>query len=144
MYRFEESAVAILPEVVAGNRTGEADPIYTLDLDEAAGIIRAVVHGFWTLAEADAYIADLSLLVARVRARSPRVKVLIDRRFAPIQSTEVAERLGAANSLFQPGDSFAFVVDSYLAKAQLRRLFVLDYSKAFMSLDAAETWLGAV
>ena len=138
------SALARALPPVEQYRPGEPTPFYSLRLDEDLGVVRAVTCGLWTSAEADEYIDNLARFVSDSRDRYGRAKVLVDRRRSPVQTSEVADRFGEANrTLYRPDDRLAIVVDSYLLKGQVRRRFVHEGAKAFLSYDAAETWLKA-
>lgn len=115
---------------------------YHICYQQGSGIIRAVVSGFWSSVQTDAYFATLAIYIEACRKRHEVVKVLVDRRGSPVQSREVALRMRRANEdLFDVTDGLAIVVDSKLLKMQLDRLFAHEGSKAFLSYDAALSWL---
>lgn len=121
-----------------------ATPFFTLKLDASVAIIRATTIGFWSVETVVAYITQLERFVVDSQNRFGRAKVLVDRRQTPIQAPDVADRLGKLNgTLYRSDDRLALVVDSNLAKGQMRRRFVHEGSKAFLSYEAAETWLNA-
>lgn len=108
------------------------------------GLIRGEARGCWSLAETGRYIADLNDLIVASRTAIGKVRVLLDRRAVSVQTPEVAARLADANrAIFRGDDRIALVVDSSLMKASLRQRMPHAGTKAFLSIDAAETWLRA-
>lgn len=120
------------------------DGIIAIGIDRSLGAIRLTGSGFWSVGQIDAYFVDLRRLIARLRADTGRVLVLADMRGVPPQSPEVAERLyGQNEELYREGDRSAIILDTSLAKMQMRRLLDERYHGFFLSVDAAETWLRA-
>ncbi len=120
-----------------------ADTGFDLRIDETARIIRTSAHGFWTLAQTEDYLAELAEIVDESRARFGRSRVLADWRGSPIQSEAVGARLAVAATFFAEHDRVAVVVESSLAKGQMRRRLTHPGSQAFLSYTAAELWLTA-
>ncbi len=120
------------------------DAPFDLWIDDGARIVRTAGRGFWTMAQAEAYAFELGEVMDQCRLRFGHSRVLSDRRGTPVQAHAVADRLGLANAtLFTERDRLAVVVDSSLAKSQLRRRFAHSGSQAFLSYAAAELWLTA-
>jgi hypothetical protein len=116
-------------------------PPFELVYDPTAGIVRTMVRGFWSLDDADAYFRRLGILIHTARREFGHARVLVDRRGCPVQSAEVAQRMSRANRDLFPTDRLAIVVDSNLVRMQMRRLFSHQGSQAFLSYEAAMTWL---
>ena len=112
----------------------EADP---------SGILLVETAGFWTVPEADAYIATLRRHVGESRRMRGYSLVLVDGRQSEIQTTEVMTRVGDIESvLVETGrDRAAYIVTNSLAKLQAQRLASTDRLKVFLSPSAARTWL---
>lgn len=112
--------------------------------DEAQRIIRIDCHGVWTPAQVDACFDELKTLIEEMRARLNRVRVFVDRRQAVPQPEATIERLkGHTERDYLPTDRIAVVVDSSLAKMQLRDQLDPQTHKLFLSGNAAATWLTA-
>lgn len=135
----------VLPSVpIVVRRAGEAGDLFQIAFDRSAGLIRAFAAGAWTLDETRQYLAGLDAFVKGSRAFLGKARVLLDRREVSVQSTDVAALLASANGkIFQPDDRIAIVVTTSMAKANLRQRMPHPGSKAFLSIDAAETWLQA-
>jgi hypothetical protein len=129
---------------VSVRRPGEARDIIHIAFDPAASLVRAYAAGCWSIDETERYLSALTRFVEGSRAQSGKARVLLDRRDVSVQSPEVAALLATANGrIFQPEDKIALVVDTSLAKVSLRKRMPHPGTKAFLSIDAAETWLRA-
>jgi hypothetical protein len=110
----------------------------------ASGIIRVVGRGFWTEDYVDAHFVELGRLVERVRAIGGDILALVDLSEAPVQSPGVVARITAQTGrIYRPADRIAIVVRSSLVKMQIKRAVALPNLEAFLSLNAALTWLTA-
>lgn len=117
---------------------------FAIRYDPESNIIYSKVQGFWSVANAAAYVKAMKREMAERRTQNEIINVLVDRRETPVLSAEVADLLQKANrEIYISTDRLAIVVDSSLLKMQLRRLFSHEGSKAFLSIDAALTWLQA-
>jgi hypothetical protein len=142
MIMMAEGDRSLLPPA-AFQAAGEESPRYVINFDQN-GVIRAHTRGGWSLEEVDRYFAHLGAFVAEARKISGRAKLLIDRRETPLQPPAIDARFGRANAeLYREGDRLALVVGSSLIKVQMRGHFTHPGSKAFLSCEAAETWLSA-
>jgi hypothetical protein len=136
--------VAAFPVPAQLRRSGETLALYKFRWDDRAELIRGEARGCWSPDETDSYLADLRNFVVASRSLIGKVRVLLDRRDVTVQSPEVAERLANANrAIFMGEDRIALVVDSSLMKVSLRKRMPHAGTKAFLSIDAAETWLRA-
>lgn len=125
-------------------RPGEPQEIFRIGFDPAANLIRAYAGGCWSVDETHRYIGALTRFVHGHRSRSGVARVLLDRRDILTQSPEVADLLARANgAIFRDSDKIALVVSSSIAKSSLRQRMPHPGSKAFLSIEAAEVWLGA-
>jgi hypothetical protein len=132
------------PDAVAVRRSGEDRDIIRISFDPTAKIIRACASGCWSLDETKLYLAGLETFLRSSRGRLGKARVLLDRRDVSAQAPEVAAMLASANGrIFEREDKIAMVVSSSLAKVDLRQRMPHPGSKAFLSADAAETWLRA-
>lgn len=112
--------------------------------DDKRRMIRIDCHGVWTPAQVDACFEELKTLVEEMRTRLNRVRVFVDRRQAVPQPDATVERLKIHTKRgYQPEDRIAVVVDSSLAKMQLRDQLDPQTHKLFLSENAASTWLTA-
>lgn len=117
--------------------------MFTFELDQKTGVLRSHLTGFWSLAYACKYVAELLALAPVARSRFRHLKVLIDARDLPVQPAEVsAVMVGLdAKLLREPDDRFACVVASSLLKIQAQRTLTMDAGRVFISETAALTWL---
>jgi hypothetical protein len=125
-------------------RAGEAEDLFHIAFDPIFDLIRGHARGCWSVRETAAYLDGLAAFVTDSRQRLGRARVLLDRRDVSAQSAEVAQLLAEGNrTIFAPSDKIALVVDSSLNKMSLRRRMPHPGTKAFLSIDAAATWLAA-
>lgn len=119
-------------------------PLYVLSIDDSTETIRVVVRGYWSVAETDRYFAQLRAVVIDARRRFGRIKVLLDLRDGMVQSPETVQRIAEMNAaVYQDDDRIAAIVKSSLIKMQMRRIMTAGTREAFISHNAAETWLQA-
>lgn len=116
--------------------------MYTFEL-QPSGLLHVETNGFWSVADADAYVAELRERTAAMRRSQGCALVLVDGRESAVQSAEVMARVAAIQSILivAPGDRAAYVVKSSLAKMQAQRLSTTEQLKVFLSPDAARTWV---
>jgi hypothetical protein len=125
-------------------RPGEHWDVFRISFDRSSGLVRAYAAGTWTIDETRHYLASLKAFVTDSRLSLGKARVLLDRREVSAQSPDVAALLAAANGeIFAADDRIAIVVTTSMAKLGLRQRLPHPGSKAFLSIDAAETWLQA-
>ena len=119
-------------------------PLLSFRYDLVAKIIRITGVGMWTVDYIDVHFAELALLIERVRAQHGEVLALVDLSRAPVQPAEVAARIhDATKRLYRANDRVALIVQSFLLKAQMKRVTWEENTAIFVSPHAAETWLCA-
>lgn len=116
--------------------------MYSLEYDEDHGLIRCAVSRHFSVEDVERQAVLAAQALDRCRARHGDLKILsiID---SAIQDGEVmvaAQRTRAA-ILTGPYDRMAFVFRSSLAKQQMGGFFESTKEKAFVSENAAITWL---
>jgi hypothetical protein len=127
-------------QILATESQGEL----TIDIDQAAGLVRVTGRGFWSPLHADHHFSRLDGVLRGIRMAGLRVRVLVDLREAAVQPAETIERISrATQEVYQPGDRVAIVVGSSLAKMQMRRIVRAANHDFFVSPSAAEMWLHA-
>jgi len=116
--------------------------MYTQTYDRTAGIIRITVDGFWDVAMAERFAADLRKSLAEAKASGRPVLVLSDARNFAVQSPDVAaafariqEEQGAMR------DRMAMVVSSMLGRLQGERAVAGSTTRFFATPEEAEAWL---
>jgi hypothetical protein len=118
--------------------------VFTVDYDEATGLISCSCGGFLTVADVRAYQAASLAAIERARAAFGHVKMVIASPDAMVQSAEVMKEVGQSMwPMTDPRDRMAVIVASSLAKIQASRTFTDDRIQAFLSESAALTWLMA-
>jgi hypothetical protein len=117
---------------------------YTFDFDDPTQSLRVASNGTWTLEQAKRYEQAFRSYLAIARERFGCARVLVDGRAAVTDDAAVSRLLGSLGTLFnQPGDRLAIVTPSSLRKQQATREGLPDNIMAFISPDAAATWLFA-
>ena len=119
-----------------------ADPVLTVGHDKASGIIRVVGTGLWTVAYIEEHFIAVGALMDRVRKHGAGVMVLVDLSGAPVQTADVARHISiGTDRIFRSPDRLALLVQSPLAKLQLKRVVTRANTAIFVSRHAAEAWL---
>jgi hypothetical protein len=117
-------------------------PLFSINYDRPAEIIRSRIWGFWSPEESDRYFNSLMPIMADQRRSAGRAKVLADRRGGIPQSAEtLARTVSWYDRAYRPGDMSAVVVDTSLLRLQLRRVYPADRANLFLSYEEAESWL---
>ena len=113
--------------------------------EEDRNVIKVTTVGFWDIATARAYLAEMKRRVAEMRQRRGYALVLVDGRESTVQSKEVMDEFTDLESMLiaREGDRAAYVVADSLAKMQGQRLATSDRLKVFLSPTAALTWVTA-
>lgn len=106
--------------------------------------IRVTGNGFWTATYIDDHFDKLDSAVTDVRRRHGHARVIVDLRKAPVQATDVAERIRIrTQQIYATADRVAVVAETNLLTMQMRRATRSDNIRSFISIDAAQAWLSA-
>ena len=117
--------------------------MFTVDYEEAAGIVRYTSGGFLSLDEVRSYGLAVQDALARSRRRFGSVRMLVLSVDSVIQSAEVMEAVREDTAwMSDPDDRMAIVISSSLARMQAARTFGTDRQRAFATEAEARTWLG--
>jgi hypothetical protein len=117
---------------------------YTFKFDESTRSLRITSSGTWTLAQAERYEQAFRRHVSMARERFGCARVLVDGRAAATDDVAVSRLLGSLGGVFdQPGDRFAVITSSSVRKQQAAHEGLPDTVMAFISPNAAATWLFA-
>jgi hypothetical protein len=118
--------------------------MYSFTIDDEAKAVRIVSEGAWASVDAELYLVDFERHFGEARRRFGDVRVLVDARKAEPHAPFMAKRLAVLGALFDgPGDRLAVVINTSLKKQQVGREGLPTFGMAFLSIDAAETWLFA-
>ncbi|RYY62175.1 MAG: hypothetical protein EOO24_58620 [Comamonadaceae bacterium] len=91
---------------------------------------------------AEAYVTDITRVVGEWRRLRPHLRVIVDRSTAPIYAAGVPELLlKSYHTILRAGDRIAMVVESSLAKGQVRKVAGREETQSFLSISAARTWV---
>ncbi|HEX7782779.1 MAG TPA: hypothetical protein VF509_08225 [Sphingobium sp.] len=128
----------------ASGKAAEESDAFVVKLNPATGVIQVVGSGFWTPQDVDRHFGKLGDVVRSVRQSGRQIRVLVNLSGVPPQSLETVERIGVASArIYAKEDRIAIIVDSSLAKMQMRRVVREAQHQIFLSPNAAMTWLGA-
>lgn len=118
--------------------------MFELTLDPVAKILRLETTGYLTVDDVQDYRRRLARMVDESRRRFGHVRILVDSTDGRVQSAAVIDAFGAVPSVVTgSGDRMAVAVGSTLALLQVRRALKSEQEHAFLSMDAALTWLTA-
>jgi hypothetical protein len=135
---------AVLKDAVRSPTGEDAASKLFLIRPDATGIVHVVGSGFWTPHDIDRHFSELDAVVRSIRQCGRKVRVAVDLRRTPAQLPETIARIGAgAERIYAEGDRVAIIVDSSLAKLQMRRVVSDAQHEMFQSPNAAMTWLCA-
>lgn len=113
-----------------------------LRVHPVTGRIDVVGRGFWTEAAVEQHFRDLARAADRLHAAGIAARVLVDLRAASVQTTQSAQRIGAATRrIWGPQDRIAVVVQSTLASLQISRVVDEGNHRLFGAIGEAEAWL---
>jgi hypothetical protein len=116
--------------------------MYRIDYDRQAGIVRVSVEGFWDVATAERFGADLRRPMNEAKTSGRPVLVLSDARKFVVQPPEVAAIFARIEEEQGPlRDRLAMVVTSILAKMQGERAVAGSTARFFATPEEAEAWL---
>lgn len=122
--------------------TATAAGWFKMTRDDSVHIMRVYANGFWTPKTVENYYEALRLQIASDRIAHRPVKILVDKRGAPVHPQETIEALQKSfTSFYHAGDRVAAVVDTNLTKMQFRRIYSQEITRPFLSMLAAEAWL---
>lgn len=116
--------------------------MYTFDTESSERVLRCTSSGIWSVAEADRYLAELSIRTIEARKRGP-LRLLIDAREHPLQPAPVVQRMhNLERVLIQTlSDRVAFLMASCLYKMYAHKFIDHPQISTFISPSAALTWL---
>ena len=121
-------------------RLGEKADIYRVWTD--GPVLRIDAKGVWDIEAAEAYVRDITRIIAELRLANPLLRAIVDRSNTPIFGAGVPEILMQTyDHILRSGDRIAMVVDSSLAKGQIRRIADREETQTFLSISAARTWV---
>jgi hypothetical protein len=112
--------------------------------DENLQLICLTTIGLCTAEQIDEWAIAFVAMVAEMRASVGRVRVLVDRRRSRTASAAMVEqvRIHCADAI-RPEDRVAVLVESSLAKVNVKRVLDEQTHMVFVSENAAMTWLTA-
>jgi hypothetical protein len=121
---------------------GEDAGPFLVRKDVATGIVHVTGEGFWTVADVDRHFLTLGNTVQSARKVGGSVRALVDLRGAVTQSPELVSHLAErARAVYTMGDRIAIIVDSSLAKMQMRRVVQSAEFEIFFAPEAGIAWL---
>jgi hypothetical protein len=123
--------------------TAPHGPPFEIHVDEAIGIVRTVLRGFWTLEDLQAFGDKMFEAVGRIARRHVVFGLLSDSSDFKIQSTEVGEAFAHMMAKGNRGHAgpTAIAVGSTLNKLQAERLFPDPRVRIFLDFGEAQRWV---
>jgi len=117
--------------------------MYRFRVDEELGILYSHSFGNWSVKIAERYVEDLVKNSQAARQRFGKLRALIDSRNVQMPKGEVMRAFeGAVDRLVQsPEDRIATIVTSHVWKQQTKRAYSEMNLCAFLSENAARSWL---
>jgi hypothetical protein len=113
-------------------------------IDNDTGTILMAGGGIWVPADVQRYFDRQQTIIEQARRRFGTVKVLMDIREWVVENpSSVLQFQGFNTELFRPDDRLAAVVRSSADKQNSRDAIAVGVREAFVSPNAAETWLHA-
>jgi hypothetical protein len=113
-------------------------------IDNDTGTIRMVGGGVWRPADALRYFDQHQKVIDQARRRFGKLKIFMDIREWVVENPASVSQVQSFNcELFQPEDRLAAVVRSSVDKQHSRDAIAVGTREAFVSFNAAETWLQA-
>jgi len=113
--------------------------------DDSTGILRVTTHGCWTEDDGRTFALAFRKEFGAARTSWGVVRVLLDGRDTEGQPPAVNRhyRKVISNSLVDPDDRLAIVACNSMIKLETHRAITTSKIQAFLSMNAAETWLRA-
>lgn len=118
---------------------------FTFHQDDSTGILRVTTHEEWSEDDGRAFATAFRKAFESARSASGVVRVLLDGRDTEGHPPHVHRHYrGLIGDLFtDPLDRLAIVVSNSVIKLDSNRAATTDRIQAFLSINAAETWLRA-
>ncbi|MFV0625536.1 STAS/SEC14 domain-containing protein [Sphingomonas sp. ac-8] len=115
--------------------------MYRVDIDSAHRLVTVTLRGFLTIAEAEAYMAELRTAHARTPALRGDFRMLLDLRDAMLPSREVLAVFRERHAALPHASRLALVTASALTRLQARRAIPHPALAFFDTPEAARAWL---
>lgn len=115
--------------------------MYRVELDVAHRLIAVTLHGFLTVEEAEAYMAELRTALARTPALSGGFAMLVDLRDSLLPSQAVLAVFQAHHAALPHASRIALVTSRVLTRVQARRAIPHPKLAFFDTPEAARAWL---
>lgn len=118
--------------------------MYKIDFDEQTRVLTLWRSGFWDVAMAESYAAEVNAKLAELAPRYSRFGILSDNRDSPVQSSEVIKALEPLSGRILRRREFgrvALVMKQLLSKLQAERIGSADHVRLFFDEQEARAWL---
>jgi hypothetical protein len=113
-------------------------------IDNASQTVRVMGGGIWRHADAQLYYDHQMRIVREARLRFGTLKVLFDVRDWVVECPQSVEQFQKMNrEIYRAEDRLAAIVKSSVDKQNPREALAVGTREAFISSNAAETWLQA-
>lgn len=118
---------------------------FTIRWDSEMAVLRVMQQGFWSMADFQAYLAQLSMHHERLMRTRGRYRMLSDCANFPVQSAEVTEAFRIQFTKLHFGHSIrcAIIAGSTLNKLQASRALPQSQVRTFLDRTQALAWLMA-
>ena len=117
--------------------------MFEIEFDEKQGLMKRRLWGFWSVETANAYVAEVESVIARIKRRHPSFVTISDSKEMRLQPADVMEVLskGMKSSCTANSGKTAILVSSVLSKLQVERLYPYANMRAFLDEQRAREWL---
>jgi len=114
--------------------------MYAISVDTGQMLVEVVLGGTLSVAETDAYMAELRAALTR-HALAGDYRIVVDVGGCTIQTQDMIRAMGAHMAAMPPARAVAVVTPSPLARLQARRLFTQAHARVVADRADALAWV---
>ena len=116
--------------------------MFVFQIDEQKKIVHVEVSGIVSVAEAEKLNQELLANASAARRKFGSFRLVVDARLSPVQPADTINSFKPPREiLISEDDRYAVVVGSSLSKLQANRVLEDNRTRAFLSMNEAESWL---
>jgi len=117
--------------------------MYSFDFEPGSGILTVTLHGYWTLAVAERFTAELANHIEDARRSAGALKMLLDFSKHGTQTSEVGQCMSQKQreAPKHASDKVALCLPAAFTRSLAERQSAGQGSRIFSSVGAARAWL---